>query len=211
MLSEVVHAAREVTPHTVQIPAEQEDFFVENVEYYYFLATLVQHQYDRGALQAVTGLSDASAERYLTRLSELGFFPLEEGAPEARVSSAFITEALKGAGVSMQVGSRLGRQLRRELSHRLLDTAEDLKCNGSDVYDAHTLKRIVEPFLQRRLTLTVDSVEELRQSLGELLRTFSARSRREQTTAAEADLVHIGWSYVIAPFDGAYPLPELGP
>ena len=57
--------------------------------------------------------------------------------------------------------------------------------------------------------LTVDSIDELRLSQFDLLQTFSNRSRIESATVSETELVHIGWSYMLAPFDDSYPLPEL--
>ena len=111
--------------------------------------------------------------------------------------------------MAVYVGARLNRRVRREMSLKLLDAADDFACNGSELYDSQTLAKISEAFLQRRFTLTVDSVNALRLSLRELITTYSKRSAIESTIHPKEQLVNIGWSYAIAPFNGSYPLSEL--
>lgn len=64
-------------------------------------------------------------------------------------------------------------------------------------------------FVQRRHRLTVASANALRRSLLELIETTAARAAMEAVTCAADELIEIGWSWTMAPFDGAYQVPEL--
>ena len=186
----------------------RDDMFLrENVEYYFFLARLVELAYDREAVQEATALSDASTEHYLRKLSQLGYFPLLRGARSV-VDPSFVRKALRHRGVRVEVGPELGRLVRRDMAHRLLDRAESLSCEGSDDVDPATLEKVTGAFVQRRHSLTVESADALRRSLLELVERTSARAAMEAVTCPKEELVDIGWSWALAPFDGAYPVPE---
>ena len=177
---------------------------------WYLLARLVELSYDRDAVQEATGLSDASTERYLQKLAHLRYFPvLQFSGQRSAVDPAFVQQALRHTGVRFKVGARLGRVVRRRVAHRLLDTAETLACEGSEAFDAETLQMVTGSFVQRRHRLTVTSANALRRSLLELIETTAARAAMEGVTCAADELIEIGWSWTMAPFDGAYQVPEL--
>lgn len=203
---EVVTASGRGEPHVVDCRGDA--FLLENVSYYFFLARLVELGYDRDAVQEATGLGDASTERYLRKLSQLGYFPLVRG-DRSVVDPTFVRAAFRHVGVSVKVGPELGRLVRRDMAHRLLESAETLACEGSERLDAATLNRVTGSFVQRRLALTVDSIDALRRSLLELIETTTDRAALESVTHPEEELIEIGWSWALAPFDGTYPVPEL--
>ena len=92
---------------------------------------------------------------------------------------------------------------------RMLETANTFACEGSDEYDEATLGKISEAFVQRQLSLTQDSIDALRLSLRELIQTYGARASIERATHPPEKLITIGWSYVLTPFDGRYPISEI--
>ena len=77
------------------------------------------------------------------------------------------------------------------------------------MYDAETLGKISEAFVQRRLSLTEESIDALRLSMRELIKTYSERASIEGATHPPEKLITIGYSYVITPFDGRYPISEI--
>ena len=207
-LTEIVKASQDSKSYVIRLNTRQQDFFVENMQYFYFFSTLVEWRFSRDDVQEMSGLSEASVDVYMRKLAELELFELAD-SPRPTVSAAFIREARKGHGMSLMVGPRVNQLIRNEMCTRLLDTANTFAVNGSDIYDEDTLKKISEAFMQRRFTLTVDSINALRLSLRELINTYSKRSSIEQSTHPRDQLINIGWSYVVAPFDGAYTIPEL--
>ena len=180
-LHELLKLSNTNEPHTIRLTPVQQDYFVENMPYFYFYATLVEHLYSRDAIQEVTGLSDASTDLYLRQLNSLGLFPLA-GDGRLEVCPAFIADVRSGRGVSLFVGPKVNRCIRELMCARMFDTANTFSCAGSDLYDAETLAKISEAFVQRRLSLTVDSIDALRVSLRALINTYSERASIERAT-----------------------------
>lgn len=207
-LHEIINASEGTEPHTIQLTDAQQNFFVENMGYFYFFSTFVERLYSREQLSEVTGLSEGSIDGYIRKLADLGLLPLIDDGT-LHVCPNFIRSARSSAGVALFVGPRINRLIREQMCGDLLAAAEEFACNGSEVYDSDTLSRISEAFLQRRFTLTVASIDALRLSLRELINTFAQRSAIDSTTHSPDELVSIGWSYVLAPFDGGYKVPEL--
>jgi DNA-binding Xre family transcriptional regulator len=169
---------------------KQEDFFLENPKFFFFLWELTGNDFDAAAVARAHGLDARALRVYLTTLQALGCVRVLR---DGRVRDA------QGFRKGLLMTHRLAQLTTRPQQDAMLRIARTPPSKGVDPGDPLSGRRpwVSGPSLLR---LREDSVRELKETLRGLAMEFERRARREAAFAREEDCVDIGAMMVVAPF-----------
>lgn len=179
-LSDVVNAVEADAPiESVHFTLKQEEFFVENLDYFHFFWKLVYEERSATEIKAELGLTSREVFRYLRKLDQFGLITL---LPDERVN-------IPSRGLVKWTGSGpLLTHIKLNWAKALIDTTVAAHEKAKDHH-----------YSLRYYQLTESSFRELFAAIEDLNREFANRSLREKVMHARSDLREVSMVAAIAP------------
>lgn len=174
---------RESKPQTVKLNSEQEDFFINNPNYYNFFYQLLGANLDCTEVQTNHNLSQLSLDRYLLKLDKLNLIELHENN---KIKSEF------AGNVRLTFSNELAKVVVNSKHQALLDFAHipNKEFRGK--------KHLVNGSLEMK----PETAKEYVKAVKDLTSEFMKRSSRESVIESPESLDEIGFLFVVTPTQG---------